>query len=245
MTASTVEILDGLEWPFVYVQQCEALAELNDEEVEQIERVAAEFLWQWTGQRFGLQSLTATFDPSHRNWWCRPSTFEGRGPRSTLIAPPSTFHHADPKRRYGIRIRDLQEVTGIVIDGEPFTEYEVYNGVIYRVDGKSWFERDLALEVTIGNPVPFSGRYATGLLACELAKAAIGDADCQLPARLQTVTREGVSIAVMDQFEDLEKGHTGIWMVDQWVASITHAPRSASVISPDYASRGIGVKRSW
>lgn len=84
-----------------------------------------------------------------------------------------------------------------------------------------------------GIPVPEGGQLAAGVLANEFAKAACGAKDCQLPQRIQSITRQGVSVAVLDAFDDIDTGHTGIWIVDSWVASVTKSPATSRVYSPD------------
>jgi hypothetical protein len=84
-----------------------------------------------------------------------------------------------------------------------------------------------------GVRVPEGGEIAAGVLALELAKAACNDNTCQLPKRMQTMTRQGVTVAMLDSFDDVDKGHTGIWIIDSWVASMTKTPVRPTVLSPD------------
>jgi hypothetical protein len=86
---------------------------------------------------------------------------------------------------------------------------------------------------TKGTPVPEGGQVAAGVLACELAKGATNDRTCQLPQRVQTIARQGVTVQLLDSFDDVEKGRTGIWLVDSWVASVTQPKRGGSVYSVD------------
>lgn len=89
-----------------------------------------------------------------------------------------------------------------------------------------------------GVPVPEGGQVAAGVLALELAKAACMDRDCALPARLQSVTRQGVTVQVQDDFDEMQEGRTGIWLVDSWVASIRKPRQAARAYNPDdYARR--------
>ena len=145
----------------------------------------------------------------------------------------------------------VHAVDRVVIDGEtlPASAYALYDRRdLIRVDGGEWPVcqnmslplTDLgtwAVEYRRGSPVPAGGRTAAGVLACELARAACGSASCALPKRLQSVTRQGVTIAVLDSFDDIDTGHTGIWIIDSWVASILHAPRGGQVRSPDVGQK--------
>lgn len=129
------------------------------------------------------------------------------------------------------------------------TAYRVDNfRFLVRTDGGDWpvcqnmtsdpETDDDTFEVTynIGVEVPAGGQLAAGILACQMAKAACGSAQCQLPQRLQTVTRQGVQSMLLDSYSTLyEFGTTGLWLVDNWVASIMASNRQTGmrVASPD------------
>lgn len=119
---------------------------------------------------------------------------------------------------------------------------------LVRVDGGDWpvcqnmvsnpdTDTD-TFEVTynIGTAVPAGGQMAAGVLACQMAKAACGGAGCVLPQRLQTITRQGVTMTLLDSYNSLyENGTTGIFIVDSWVSSINASNKRAGmrVASPD------------
>lgn len=141
----------------------------------------------------------------------------------------------------------VQSVAGIRIDGVPLPPdaYRVAsNRWLIRTDGGVWpacqnlladASEEGTFEVTYlrGIPVPTGGQIAAGRLACELALAACNDGACALPARLQTITRQGITVGFMDTFEGLQDGHTGIWTIDAWIASVTRPKSTATVRSPD------------
>jgi hypothetical protein len=150
----------------------------------------------------------------------------------------------------------VQAVTRVRVDGRdllPTVNYRVaYNRILIRTDGEVWPacqdmlaepDKPNTFEVLYrrGVPVPVGGQMATGVLACELAKAYCKDASCALPQRLQTITRQGVTIGFQDSFEDLKQGGTGIWTIDSWLASVTMSHGTATVRSVDISTnRGIG-----
>jgi hypothetical protein len=130
-------------------------------------------------------------------------------------------------------------VAGEVVDPE---NYEVQDRTwLVRLDGECWPEcpdmaAEEAFEVTYlrGEPVPAALVGATGVLACQFAKACAGE-PCQLPGRLQFITRQGVTAQMVDVERLLERNLTGIQEVDQVIASLNpnrlHGrPR---VMSPD------------
>ncbi len=119
-----------------------------------------------------------------------------------------------------------------------------------RTDGQPWpFWQDLNLPDTEDNtwvvkyvkgiPVPPGGQIAAGVLAEQLALAIHAPNDCKLPKRIQTVTREGVTIGVVDPFAatkgssrasvEIPKIDTGIWEIDSWMAGV-NMPRSIATV---------------
>lgn len=141
----------------------------------------------------------------------------------------------------------VAEVTAVVLGGVPLDSaaYRVDNRrTLVRQDGYDWPSSQnmsapagdpdtFVVDYRMGVPVPSGGQIAAGVLAVELFKAACNDSTCGLPRRVQTVTRQGTTIAMLDSFEGLSGGRTGIWIIDSWIASITEPPRRASVASPD------------
>lgn len=137
-------------------------------------------------------------------------------------------------------------VTQILIDGVVLSHlsYRVDNyHLLVRTDGSQWPTcQDMAIDAgegtffvdyLKGHPVPAGGQVAAGLLAAELAKAACQDTSCALPTRMKTITRQGVSVTLIDEFKDLDEGKIGIWLIDSWVASVMKAPKRSTVYSVD------------
>jgi hypothetical protein len=145
----------------------------------------------------------------------------------------------------------VQDIIQVRVDGVvlPPTAYRLdYHRTLIRTDGEVWPScQDMLatpdqpgtfeVQYTHGIPVPVGGQIALGTLACEMAKAAVHDDTCALPQRLQTITRQGVTVGFVDQFEQLAEGRTGIYVVDAWIASVT-APRPFSAV------RSVDVKRN-
>ena len=141
----------------------------------------------------------------------------------------------------------IASVTSVVIDGVPVSPsaYRVDNSnLLVRQDGQAWprcQQMDLpdgavgTFDVTYqrGVAVPAGGDVCAGVLALELWKASCNDDSCGLPKRIQTITRQGVTVAMIDNFNDVKAGATGIWIIDAWLASLNQVPRRARVLSPD------------
>lgn len=237
------------------------------EEQDRFEQMAADLLRQWTGGRYGVCTVTVRPCREACPPPPRQSTYYGRGPYPatggvwTALMPGivgsvrcgSCRRVCSCRAPRSIRLPGpIVDVTEVLIDGDPLPEgaYRVDGGrYLVRTDGGSWPtwqdleadpDEDGTWQVTYrrGVKVPDGGQIAAGVLAMELWKAACGDEDCGLPQRLQTVTRQGVTVGVaIDQFEDVEQGRTGIWLVDSWVASVTK-PRPVPILySPDIPAR--------
>lgn len=152
-------------------------------------------------------------------------------------------------RSFSVRLPGpVASVTSVTIDGTALDPgaYRLDGSQLVRTDGGWWpDDQDVALPPTQpgtwqvaysrGLEVPVGGQVAAGVLATELAKAACGDSSCQLPQRVQTITRQGVTMALLDDFKNsLDHGYTGIWVVDSWISSVMVPQPSAIVTSPDY-----------
>lgn len=224
-----------------------------------VETTAIELLWRWTGRVFGL--IPFTLRPARRPcadgigssaWWplylpggreltvrCW-SCYRGlyRPETGCGCAGTSAIQLAGP----------VHDITEVQVNAEvlPTTSYRLDHGsILVRLDGlwPAWQNLDAPLgasghstwqvEGHHGLVVPSGGRTAAGTLALELATARVDPAACQLPQRLQTITRQGVSMTLVDGMADLDKGRTGIWSVDSWVSSVTRTRSASTVRSVD------------
>lgn len=304
-------MLGPCEWPALYsacgglnpdgTPACEPLASMDPDEIAQFERMAGEYLNNWTGGRFG--QCLVTIRPCRQNCWDGVSTYNGAGPTGNgtpftpVLIRGSWFnlgcgtcgdtcgcYHTPTLTLPG----PVSGVEQIVIGGDvlPPSAYRVDNWrYLTRTDGGDWptcqdltapsgpaepqitdidpisgtagttvtvtgsgfqdVPRDDTFEITYlrGREVPLHGQVAAGMLACELAKDACGDKSCRLPRRVSSIDRQGTSI-VFDDFNDLDRGRTGIWVIDSWISSVTQAPRSGRVRSPDLP-RVAGRVTNW
>lgn len=250
-------------WPVSYAgcSNCTALSTLGVEERAVFEEMAADYLWNWTLQQYGVCRVVVR--PCRAN--CEGmASFWGRGPgplvdhTSGLVSGEwyslTCGRCANANDSCGCDAPSTMKLPGpvlsvyeVLIDGAvlaPSAYRQDNHDVLTRVDGGAWPTcQSMKLPTTAagtwavtydrGTPVPIGGQIAAGVLACELAKAACRDSTCALPQRLQTITRQGVTMAMIDTFDDLDKGYTGIWVIDSWVASVTKPKPAARVFSPD------------
>lgn len=222
-------------------------------EITRLSQVAVEYLWNWTGRVYGQFEVTVQLERCPVD--SMNSTFHGKGPlvggasvwRPVLIAGlwynvrcgscPGTCMCGG-----GSVILDgpvVPESVRVSIDGVqlPQDAYRLKGSALYRVGG-CWPLTGMEVTYTRGLEVPEGGKVAAGLLTCELLKALNGDPTCGLPQRVQSITRQGVTVAVLDAFEGLERGHTGIWAIDSWIESVNSpARRRGTVYSVDLPRR--------
>lgn len=202
---------------------------------------ASEILWQLTAQRFGLCRVVlrpcraSCVSESDRGagWW----EF-GSYPYPTWIAG-SWFNLGCGGCGSGCSCTVLQEtllpgpiaamvevkVDGTVLDP---AAYEVHDyRKLVRVDGGTWpLCNNFTLPTTetgtwsvtadYGEPVPVTGRIAVGELACEIARSLAG-IDCSLPAGVQQITRQGVSMTFNEYAEILNNGLVGLPHSDRFI----------------------------
>lgn len=219
---------------------------------------ATTVLWAATGRRFGLCPVTVRPCGSGRP--CGDGTLDWSGwAYSGGGWVPYLFNgtwyncgcpgscSCDPRCQVMLP-QPVATVTEVLVGGVivPTTAWRVDdNRWLVRTDGECWpecpdFDTDDGADVftvtySRGEPVPAALANAAGTLACEYAKACIGDSGCRLPSRVQTLARNGVTVSFVDVDELLDKGLTGITEVDAIIRAYnpnatTHRYR---VLSPD------------
>lgn len=242
------------------VRACEGCADFSDDVLAEAIAVASSVLYNWSERRFpGLcndivrpcartehgfalhgRLQRGGFDGWLPSWgWCSCNVGDACGccrlPEVKLGGYP------------------IQCIGEVVIDGVPLDcdAYRVDNDTtLVRIDGESWpCCQDLRLpdtEVgtwsvtyTYGREVDPGGQLSAKLYACEVAKLC-GGGPCKLPARVQQITRQGVSAGVMDLEALIALGGLGIPFVDQWLGGLEKAKRGSRgliVASPESARR--------
>lgn len=136
----------------------------------------------------------------------------------------------------------VEQVTidGVVLDS---SAYEINDwSRLVRVDGESWpaCSDDFVIEFTYGVAPPAAGAAAAASLGCQLALACSGGDGCRLPQRVQSITRQGVSMVLLDPFTFFDDGRTGLYDVDLFLAA--YGPTSKKrwgglVVNPDVSRR--------
>jgi hypothetical protein len=195
-------------------------------------------LWALSGRRWRGSStqVTATLRAVpprgqgwlwHRSWGTCSCTF------GSLHTEPARIRLPHP---------DVTAVSSVTIDGQGFAAWELDGAWLSRVDGSGWPMCGSRTVVVYdhGLEPPAAGKAACVELAVELGRAASDDPDqpCQLPRRLTSVSRQGLSFEQapeLDRMEFLDKGRTGIYSIDLFLAAVNPKGRAqaARVWSPD------------
>jgi hypothetical protein len=114
---------------------------------------------------------------------------------------------------------------------------------LVRLDGEGWpCCQDMRADVDdpeahtfevaydYGSLPPIGGVRAAASLGCQLALSTASDASlqgkCRLPKRITSITRQGMTIAVLDPFTVFKDGLTGLADVDLWLSSIRFGAKS-------------------
>lgn len=79
---------------------------------------------------------------------------------------------------------------------------------------------DIVVNYQYGSLPPITGVHAATELANQYIWAATDDTRCTLPARVTSVSRQGVSWTLLDNQDFLDKGRTGIYAVDLFLMSV-------------------------
>jgi hypothetical protein len=95
-------------------------------------------------------------------------------------------------------------------------------------------ENTFSVRYLYGVAPPEEGVLAATTLATQLVLNAIGE-DNSLPQRVTSITRQGVSVAVVDVMDFFSRGLTGIWEVDAFIEAVnpTKAKLPGLAWSPD------------
>jgi hypothetical protein len=207
-------------------------------------------LWSLTGRQFGVCPRLARPCPSQRedSWMPGWSWYVGSaadwvtaecvcGPKCT-VGGPGVVHLPGP----------VYEVTAVTVDGVALAEdaYVLEGDRLYAVSGR-WPDQDLGkpagmpgtwvVEYLSGLEPPAGADEMVGLLALEFWNACNGG-KCRLPRRVESLTRQGVSMKMKDPAVLFQSRCTGIPEIDMWISAINphQLVAPASVSSPDYPS---------
>lgn len=197
-------------------------------------------LWSLSGRRYApMQTLIEAYDTRY--------TFRKRGEFYPL------FHNGKPYNTYDcedcvcsgcgimhrtrLRQSPVQHILDVWLDGKLLERCEYvlldYAVLGLKTDAACGAEC-IVVRYAYGTGVPPGGTRATARLAEELIRASLGQ-DCALPERVTSVSRQGMTWALLDPQDFLADGRTGIYEVDLLLTALNPAKALArpKVFSPD------------
>ena len=220
---------------------------------------SSQFMWRATGMQFGCCTVTIRPCRACRDECCLPG--EGWGGWGFPWYP---VHQADGSWTniscacvdqcscvnvceiplpYPVCSVDEVLIDGVVVDPTTYRVDEFKK--LVRLGSDCWpkcndltkpdtEEGTWSVTVTYGRPVPELVRLAANEFACQLIKKCLGK-PCDLPQRIQSINRQGMSATFLDPMEFMQNGLTGIFLVDLVIK--TYNPKrlykKPSVASPD------------
>jgi len=216
-------------------------------------QLASEILWMLTGRRWlgvgceetvtlrstGLAEGRGTW-PYSRTWGVCGCWSFGTWLDGLLYPPAGNWSGTHIARPIAIKLprSEASAIVSVTVGGQAFTDFELTpDAWLRRTDGQGWpvCGDETVITYQYGTPPPLGGVEATVAFATELAKNMYGLDNCQLPERTTSVSREGITMTMIDPQTFLDKGRTGLVMVDYWLTAINPKARTqrAKVWSPD------------
>lgn len=149
-----------------------------------------------------------------------------------------------------VTLPPVVSITSVVVDSATVdpSAYRVDNRrLLVRTDGDCWprcqdmdknpapgVANTFTITGVFGRTVPQEALDAAGLLACEIGKSIAGQ-PCRLPQRMQSLSRQGVTVQFPAPSTYLDRGLTGLNEVDQLVVQFNpgRLARAPMILSPD------------
>jgi len=210
---------------------CEAAVGAEPAHVDTAIDAASFIAWALSGRRYGICTVTAE-RPGRVNDACCPVAPCGCGcPAPSVVwLAHGPVVAVDEVRIGGVPVEDFTLLGTNRLVRQPPERWPACQFLGSDVDD----DDVLVVDYDWGIPVDAFGAAAIAAYACELLKACQGK-DCALPERLTSVTRQGVSFVIEASQDWLDKGRTGVPLLDQWLTAVNPEAlkRPASVRSPD------------
>jgi hypothetical protein len=130
------------------------------------------------------------------------------------------------------KIHTVRNRVGTIVSPDKY--YLVDHSTLQAREGVSWTPCNIEVTYSYGVEPPTIGKMAARTLAMEFAKSWAGD-PCDLPERVTSVSRQGVSYTILDNQDFIDELKTGIYAVDLFLRSSNpdRARARARVFTPD------------
>ena len=229
---------------------CEGFSEQDTDpaRAEQAAQVASKVAWALAGRRHGICEVAAE----------RPGRVRASGRIRQWGGTPAGYDPCDARSCCGCnRVDELilgrqpvvqvdeVRIAGVAVDESEWRLTD--EGRILRVGGAGWprcqrlTRPDDADDVVVvdyqwGLPVDTHATVAIARFGCEVLKMLHGQ-DCALSDGITQLNRQGISIDVLDPFDFLADGRTGVIEFDIWLRTVNPHRRHSRprVRTPDVA----------
>lgn len=204
------------------------LSDPTSPDAREAARAASMVLFALSGRKYGgINEITEIYEPA--------------GCNHRQNAACGCFGRRD---RLRLRYFPVRSVESVVRDWEsansytvPDTEYDIVDRTYLRpTRSATWSPRNnLMITYTYGTAVPEMGLRAARILGNELLKARCCPDECALPDRVTSVSRQGVTFAILDPQDFLKDGRTGLYEVDLFLKATNpdNARMRSRVFTPD------------
>jgi len=211
---------------------------------------ASNILWALSGRKYsGTTTVTERYICAGRSFRFGPSH---RNVQAALIEGEMYNYYADdidffedmtsdgqtPSSRIRLRGRPVTKIhtvrnrLGTVLS--PDLYYLVDHSTLQATEGTGWTPCNIEVTYSYGAEPPTIGKVAARKLAMEFAKSLSGD-PCDLPERVTSISRQGVSYTILDNQDFIDELKTGLYEVDLFLRSVNpdRARARARVFTPD------------
>ena len=203
--------------------------------------IASNVLYVLSGRKYpGLRRITEEY----MGQGCGGQSIRVSATHTIDIPNSARSYRSDGPRRLWLRGRPVWQVysleridTGECVEPGHFAVFD-HRGIEATDCGCYCWDICCGLRVSYsyGAVPPAAGIWAAKTLAEQICLGMGGSAECRLPERVTSVSRQGVSYSILDPQDFLDKGRTGLYAVDLFLetANPDRAKLPARVFNPDW-----------
>lgn len=218
-------------WPAEY--PCDT-TDIDPVVLEQATAVASSLLWALTGRRYGHCAATNLYRVTSCSGSSTPTPYKGGdGEWRNATCDGSCC-------RLELLHQPVRAVTAVRLAGVDLaaSAWELEGDTLLLLEGCPVCDdcgpAPIEVEYEYGLAPPGPARLAVGEMACEFVKGWNGGS-CKLSSRAVSVTRQGVTIDLLDAADLFEQGLTGLPLADAFIRSVNPGKlaQRSRVLSPD------------
>lgn len=198
------------------------------EDAEEAALAASQILFALSGKKYpGMLTVTEQFECDGGGCF----SFARRGAKATM--PYLRLRRPVRRVHYVVAFANNEDSRRI-IDRREYRVDHRYKLVPTRY--ATWRPcDDIEVTYSYGVDPTAMGRRAAKVLANQLLRARVRPDECELPSRVTSISRQGISMTMLDPQDFLQDGRTGLYEVDLFLKSVNpdRARVRSRVFSPD------------